>query len=81
MLVTGHTMGIRGRGSSNKASRAIPGLGSYGDSSNNATNVTVIICQENAETAATILFLVAGIGIAANMMVMFFILARKGLRR
>ena len=41
-------MGIRGRGS-NKASRAIPGLGSYGDSNNNATNVTVIVCQENAE--------------------------------
>ena len=73
-------MGIRGRGS--KASRAIPGLGiGYGEQGSNATNVTVIICQENAETAATILFLVAGIGIAANMMVMFFILARKGLRR
>ena len=62
--------------------RGIPGAGIFAtEDRSNATNQTVIQCPENAETAAGIIFAVAGLGIAANLMVMFLILARRNLRR
>ena len=66
----------------NTVSRGIPGAGIYQgeDLRGNATNTT-IECPENAETSAGIIFLVAGLGIGANVMIMFLILARKSLRR
>ena len=67
----------------NKVSRGIPGAGVFqgiDEGRANATNAT-IECQDNAETAAGIIFIVAGLGIGANVMIMFLILARKNLRR
>ena len=65
----------------NIASRGIPGAGIFGlEDVRNVTNST-IQCEENAETAAGIIFLVAGLGIGANVVIMFLILARRGLRR
>ncbi len=67
----------------NTVSRGIPGAGIFDTDPRgaNASNVTVIECQEDPETAAGIIFLVAGLGIAANVMIMFLILARRSLRR
>ncbi len=62
-------------------SRGLPGPGIFVlPEERNATNST-IECLQNAETAASIIFIVAGLGIAANVIVMFFILARRSLRR
>jgi len=68
----------------NTVSRGIPGAGIFEGverGAANASNVTVIECPENAATAAGVIFLVSGLGIAANVFIMFLILARKGLRR
>ena len=65
---------------SNTLSRGIPGAGIPEDP-RNETNVTVIECRENAGQAAGIIFVVAGLAIAANCIVMFLILSRKSLRR
>ena len=66
----------------NTISRGIPGAGIFvGEQERNATNGTVIECRENAEQAAGIIFLVAGLGIGANVLVMFLILTRRSLRR
>ena len=66
----------------NTVSRGIPGAGIFQGEEFvfNATNKT-IECQENPETAAGIIFLVSGLGIGANVMIMFLILVRKNLRR
>jgi hypothetical protein len=67
---------------SNTVSRGIPGAGIFGgDQERNATNGTTIECRENAEQAAGIIFLVAGLGIGANVLIMFLILTRRSLRR
>lgn len=67
---------------SNTVSRGIPGAGIFGgDQERNATNGTTIECRENAEQAAGIIFLVAGLGIGANVLIMFLILSRRSLRR
>ena len=71
-------MPLRG---SNTVSRGIPGAGIFIGKEINATNGTVIECPENAETAAAIIFVVAGLGMGANVMIMFLILARRNLRR
>ena len=68
----------------NTVSRGIPGAGIFDTDlrgSGNDSNATVIQCQEEPETAAGIIFLVAGLGIGANVMIMFLILARRSLRR
>ena len=67
----------------NTVSRGIPGAGIFQgeDLRGNATNATAIECPDNAEQAAGIIFLVAGLGIGANVMIMFLIVARKSLRR
>ena len=67
---------------SNTVSRGIPGAGIFvGEQDRNGTNTTVIECQDNASTAAGIIFLVAGLGIGANIFVMLLVLSRKNLRR
>ena len=66
----------------NTISRGIPGAGSFVEQErNNGTNGTTIECRENAEQAAGIIFLVAGLGIGANVLIMFLILTRRSLRR
>lgn len=67
----------------NTVSRGIPGAGVFqdDDGTRNVTNGTDIECRENAETASGIIFLVAGLGILANVMMMFLILGRRSLRR
>ena len=69
--------------SGNTISRGIPGAGIFGTEpiDRNATNGTTIECRENAEQAAGIIFLVAGLGIGANVLIMFLILTRRSLRR
>ena len=68
--------------SGNTISRGIPGAGIFGaDERQNQTNGTTIECRENAEQAAGIIFLVAGLGIGANILIMFLILTRRSLRR
>ena len=68
--------------SGNTKSRGIPGAGMPGGlEDRNATNGTTIECRENAEQAAGIIFLVAGLGIGANILIMFLILTRRSLRR
>ena len=47
----------------------------------NATNETKVECHENAEEASGIIFIVAGLSIAANCFIMFLIVSRKALRR
>ena len=47
----------------------------------NATNGTKVECHENAEEASGIIFIVAGLSIAANCFIMFLIISRKALRR
>ena len=65
----------------NTVSRGIPGAGSFDEEFvYNSTNKT-IECHENPETSAGIIFLVSGLGIGANVMIMFLILVRKNLRR
>ena len=54
------------------------GHGSYGG---NATNGTIVECHENADEASGIIFIVAGLSIAANCFIMLLILSRKPLRR
>ena len=66
----------------NTISRGIPGAGIFvGEQERNATNGTTIECRENAEQAAGIIFLVAGLGIGANLLLMFLIVTRRSLRR
>ncbi len=66
----------------NTVSRGIPGAGIFvGEKDVNATNRTTIECREHAEQAAGIIFLVAGIGIGANVLMMLLILTKKSLRR
>ena len=68
--------------SGNTISRGIPGAGIFvGEQERNVTNVTTIECRENAEQAAGIIFLVAGLGIGANVLLMFLIVTRRSLRR
>ena len=63
-------------------SRGIPGAGIFvGTEDRNASNSSTVQCHENSETAAGIIFLVAGLGIGTNIMVMFLIIARRNLRR
>lgn len=47
----------------------------------NGTNQTRVECHENAEEASGIIFIVAGLSIAANCFIMFLIVSRKALRR
>ena len=47
----------------------------------NVSNGTKVECHENEEEAAGIIFIVAGLSIAANCFIMFLILSRKALRR
>ena len=47
----------------------------------NGTNDTKVECHENAEEASGIIFIVAGLSIAANCFIMFLIVSRKALRR
>ena len=47
----------------------------------NGTNGTKVECHENAEEASGIIFIVAGLSIAANCFIMFLIISRKALRR
>eukprot|EP00093_Oithona_nana_P003625 03625.XXX_87767_82707_1 [CDS] Oithona nana genome sequencing. len=64
----------------NTISRGIPGAGIFVGEERNATNGTTIECRENAEQAAGIIFLVAGLGIGANVLLMFLIVTRRSLR-
>ena len=65
----------------NTISRGIPGAGIFVGEERNATNGTTIECRENAEQAAGIIFLVAGLGIGATVLLMFLIVTRRSLRR
>ncbi|QQP49851.1 Uncharacterized protein FKW44_010655, partial [Caligus rogercresseyi] len=67
----------------NTISRGIPGAGifiSSEDRNNETGNGTTIECPDNSHTAAVIIFVVSGLGIFANIVIMFLILARKSLR-
>ena len=66
------------------ASRGAIGGFRFGDGryDGNATfNGTKVECHENAEEASGIIFIVAGLSIAANCFIMFLIVSRKALRR
>ena len=72
--------GLPGVGSGPR--RALPGLGIGIKDDNDTANATEVMdCRDNAEQAAGIIFVVAGMAIAANVIVMFLILSRKSLRR
>ena len=47
----------------------------------NETNGTKVECHENAQEASGIIFIVAGLSIAANIFIMFLIISRRALRR
>ena len=60
---------------------AIGGPRFTGDIYRNDTNGTKVECHENAQEASGIIFIVAGLSIAANIFIMFLIISRKALRR
>ena len=65
------------------SSRGAIGGPRFGDGryDGNATNTTRVECHKNAEEASGIIFIVAGLSIAANCFIMFLIISRKALRR
>ncbi|CAB4070491.1 unnamed protein product [Lepeophtheirus salmonis] len=68
----------------NTISRGIPGAGIFISSeerNNETSNGTAIECPDNSHSAAVIIFVVSGLGITANIVIMFLILTRKSLRR
>ena len=63
------------------ASSAMGGPRFSGDRDINGTNGTQVECHANPEEASGIIFIVAGLSIAANIFIMFLIISRRALRR